>query len=113
MPSITDNFAALHDSKARRGRQRVAPATARPMEHGIATAVRSTDDRAINAFWSGQSHAEAFHRNGAADWPALRAEVRAFSKQANQREHVAFNRLVSDHGYNVESIAEGFRRCSI
>lgn len=43
--------------------------------------------------------------------PKLRAEVRAFSKQEinHTREHVAFNRLVSDHGYNVESIAEGIQ----
>ncbi len=43
--------------------------------------------------------------------PKLRAEVKAFSKQEinHTREHVAFNRLIADHGYNVESIAEGIQ----
>ena len=43
--------------------------------------------------------------------PKLREEVKAFSKQEinHTREHVAFNRLVADHGYNVESIAEGIQ----
>ena len=41
------------------------------------------------------------------DLPAgLEAEVRNFVRQEinHTREHVAFNRLVSDHGYDVESI---------
>ena len=43
--------------------------------------------------------------------PRLRAEVKAFTKQEinHTREHVAFNRLVSDHGYNVESIDQGIQ----
>lgn len=41
--------------------------------------------------------------------PKLAAEVKTFIKQEinHTREHVAFNRLVSDHGYNVESIDKG------
>ncbi|MGI8942708.1 MAG: metal-dependent hydrolase [Qipengyuania sp.] len=43
--------------------------------------------------------------------PRLRAEVKAFSKQEinHTREHVAFNRLVAGHGYNVESIEQGIQ----
>jgi len=39
----------------------------------------------------------------------LAAEVKAFTKQEinHTREHVAFNRLVEDHGYDVESIDKG------
>jgi len=41
--------------------------------------------------------------------PALEAEVRNFVRQEinHTREHVAFNRLVADHGYDVESIDRG------
>ncbi len=41
----------------------------------------------------------------------LAREVKAFSTQEinHTREHVAFNRLVSDHGYNVESIDQGIQ----
>lgn len=41
--------------------------------------------------------------------PELEAEVKAFSKQEinHTREHVAFNRLAQDHGYDVESIDRG------
>jgi predicted metal-dependent hydrolase len=44
------------------------------------------------------------------DLPAgLEEEVRAFVRQEinHTREHVAFNRLVADHGYDVESIDRG------
>ena len=38
-------------------------------------------------------------------------EMKAFTTQEinHTREHVAFNRLVSDHGYNVESIDQGIQ----
>lgn len=41
--------------------------------------------------------------------PRLAAEVKAFTRQEinHTREHVAFNRLVQDHGYDVESIDRG------
>lgn len=41
--------------------------------------------------------------------PRLAQEVKTFIKQEinHTREHVAFNRLVSDHGYDVESIDKG------
>ena len=41
--------------------------------------------------------------------PKLQRELKAFTTQEinHTREHVAFNRLVSDHGYNVESIDQG------
>ncbi|MBD3728451.1 MAG: metal-dependent hydrolase [Sphingomonadales bacterium] len=41
--------------------------------------------------------------------PKLAEEVKTFIKQEinHTREHVAFNRLVSDHGYDVESIDKG------
>ena len=43
--------------------------------------------------------------------PKLAREVKAFTTQEinHTREHVAFNRLVSDHGYNVESIDQGIQ----
>ncbi|OZA93119.1 MAG: hypothetical protein B7X57_06070 [Erythrobacter sp. 34-65-8] len=41
--------------------------------------------------------------------PKLAAEVKAFTRQEvnHTREHVAFNRIVQDHGYDVESIDQG------
>ncbi len=41
----------------------------------------------------------------------LAAEMKAFTTQEinHTREHVAFNRLVADHGYNVESIDQGIQ----
>ena len=41
--------------------------------------------------------------------PGLATEVRDFIRQEinHTREHVAFNRLVADHGYDVESIDRG------
>lgn len=43
--------------------------------------------------------------------PKLAQEVKAFTTQEvnHTREHVAFNRLVSAHGYNVESIEQGIQ----
>jgi len=43
--------------------------------------------------------------------PKLQRELKAFTTQEinHTREHVAFNRLVSDHGYNVESIDQGIQ----
>ncbi len=43
--------------------------------------------------------------------PKLAREVKAFTTQEinHTREHVAFNRLVSAHGYNVESIEQGIQ----
>jgi len=43
--------------------------------------------------------------------PKIAEEMKAFSTQEinHTREHVAFNRLVSDHGYNVESIDQGIQ----
>lgn len=43
--------------------------------------------------------------------PKLASELKAFTTQEinHTREHVAFNRLVSDHGYNVESIDQGIQ----
>ena len=41
----------------------------------------------------------------------IAAEMKAFTTQEinHTREHVAFNRLVADHGYNVESIDQGIQ----
>ena len=41
----------------------------------------------------------------------IAAEIKAFTTQEinHTREHVAFNRLVADHGYNVESIDQGIQ----
>jgi predicted metal-dependent hydrolase len=43
--------------------------------------------------------------------PKLAREIKAFTTQEinHTREHVAFNRLVADHGYNVESIDQGIQ----
>lgn len=43
--------------------------------------------------------------------PKLAEEIKAFCTQEinHTREHVAFNRIVSDHGYNVESIDQGIQ----
>jgi len=43
--------------------------------------------------------------------PKLGREIKAFTTQEinHTREHVAFNRLVADHGYNVESIDQGIQ----
>lgn len=43
--------------------------------------------------------------------PKLAREIKAFATQEinHTREHVAFNRLISDHGYNVESIDQGIQ----
>lgn len=43
--------------------------------------------------------------------PSVAAEIKAFCKQEinHTREHVAFNRLVADHGFNVESIDQGIQ----
>lgn len=43
--------------------------------------------------------------------PRLAGEIKAFVSQEinHTREHVAFNRLVADHGYNVESIDQGIK----
>ncbi|MGI8942709.1 MAG: metal-dependent hydrolase, partial [Qipengyuania sp.] len=44
------------------------------------------------------------HREGAD--PRLDAEIRAFVKQEinHTREHIAFNRLAEDHGYDIKAI---------
>ena len=44
------------------------------------------------------------HRDGAD--PKLEAEIRAFVKQEinHTREHIAFNRLAEDHGYDIKGI---------
>lgn len=44
------------------------------------------------------------HREGAP--PKLEAEIRAFVKQEinHTREHIAFNRLAEDHGYDIKAI---------
>ena len=44
------------------------------------------------------------HREGAN--PKLEAEIRAFVKQEinHTREHIAFNRLAEDHGYDIKAI---------
>lgn len=44
------------------------------------------------------------HRDGAD--PKLEAEIRAFVKQEinHTREHIAFNRLAEDHGYDIKAI---------
>jgi len=44
------------------------------------------------------------HRDGAE--PRLEAEIRAFVRQEinHTREHIAFNRLAADHGYDIKAI---------
>lgn len=106
--------------------------SATPMEHELIVRDRRFDRQHKSPRWwhSGDPVATAWYNSVSASLPRgeaffidtlkpfrddlpprLRAEVRAFSKQEvnHTREHVAFNRLVADHGYNVESIAEGIQ----
>lgn len=58
-------------------------------------------------FPRGEAHfieAVKAHRDGAP--PALEAEIRAFVKQEinHTREHIAFNKLAEDHGYDMKAI---------
>lgn len=106
--------------------------SATPAEHELIVRDRRFDRKAMVPRWwhSGDPVATAWYNSVSASLPrgeaffidtmrmfrdnvppALAAEMKAFTTQEinHTREHVAFNRLVSDHGYNVESIDQGIQ----
>ncbi len=107
-------------------------ASATPEEHALTVRDRRFDRAAIVPRWwhSGDPVATAWYNSVSASLPRgeaffidtmrmfrddvpprLAREMKAFASQEinHTREHVAFNRLVSDHGYNVESIDQGIQ----
>lgn len=112
------------------GKQAVAGATATPEEHAlIVRDQRFNRDHLVPRWWhSNDPVATAWYNSVSASLPRgeaffidtlkgfrddlppkLAAEVKAFTRQEvnHTREHVAFNRIVQDHGYDVESIDQG------
>ncbi len=110
----------------------IARASATPAEHELIIRNERFDRKAmVPRHWhSGDPVATAWYNSVSASLPRgeaffidtlrlfrdeipekLAREVKAFSTQEinHTREHVAFNRLVSDHGYNVESIDQGIQ----
>ncbi len=110
----------------------LARASATPAEHELIIRNERFDRKAmVPRHWhSGDPVATAWYNSVSASLPRgeaffidtlrlfrdeipekLAREVKAFSTQEinHTREHVAFNRLVSDHGYNVESIDQGIQ----
>lgn len=106
--------------------------SATPEEHALTVRDRRFDRKAIVPRWwhSNDPVATAWYNSVSASLPRgeaffidtmrmfrdqvppeIAAEMKAFSTQEinHTREHVAFNRLVSDHGYNVESIDQGIQ----
>lgn len=109
-----------------------AQASATPEEHELIVRDRRFDRKAMVPRWwhSNDPVATAWYNSVSASLPRgeaffidtlrdfreglpekLAREVKAFTAQEinHTREHVAFNRLVSDHGYNVESIDQGIQ----
>lgn len=112
------------------GKQAVAGATATPDEHALIVRDQRFDrDHLVPRWWhSNDPVATAWYNSVSASLPRgeaffidtlkgfrdglppkLAAEVKAFTRQEvnHTREHVAFNRIVQDHGYDVESIDQG------
>lgn len=106
--------------------------SATPAEHELIVRDRRFDRKAMVPRWwhSGDPVATAWYNSVSASLPRgeaffidtlrlfrddlppqLAGEVKAFIRQEvnHTREHVAFNRLVADHGYNVESIDQGIQ----
>ena len=111
-------------------KQAVAGATATPEEHALIVRDQRFDrDHLVPRWWhSNDPVATAWYNSVSASLPRgeaffidtlkgfreglppkLAAEVKAFTRQEvnHTREHVAFNRIVQDHGYDVESIDQG------
>lgn len=109
-----------------------ARASATPAEHELIVRDRRFDRKAMVPRWwhsndpvatawynsvsASLPRGEAFFIDTLRDFredlpPRLAREIKAFTAQEinHTREHVAFNRLVSDHGYNVESIDQGIQ----
>lgn len=109
-----------------------ARASATPAEHELIVRDRRFDRKALVPRWwhsndpvatawynsvsASLPRGEAFFIDTLRDFrdglpPKLAREIKAFISQEinHTREHVAFNRLVSDHGYNVESIDQGIQ----
>lgn len=109
-----------------------ARASATPAEHELIVRDRRFDRTALVPRWwhSNDPVATAWYNSVSASLPRgeaffidtlrdfreglptrLAREIKAFTAQEinHTREHVAFNRLVSDHGYNVESIDQGIQ----
>lgn len=112
------------------GKAAVAGNTATPEEHALIVRDQRFDrDHLVPRWWhSGDPVATAWYNSVSASLPRgeaffidtlkgfrdglppkLAAEVKAFTRQEvnHTREHVAFNRIVQDHGYDVESIDQG------
>ena len=112
------------------GKQAVAGATATPEEHALIVRDQRFDrDHLVPRWWhSNDPVATAWYNSVSASLPRgeaffidtlkgfrdglppkLAAEVKAFTRQEvnHTREHVAFNRIVQDHGFDVESIDQG------
>ena len=112
------------------GKPPVAGATATPGEHALIVRDQRFDrDHLVPRWWhSNDPVATAWYNSVSASLPRgeaffidtlkgfrddlppkLAAEVKAFTRQEvnHTREHVAFNRIVQDHGYDVESIDQG------
>lgn len=108
------------------------PKSATPEEHALIVRNQRFDrDHRTPRWWhSGDPVATAWYNSVSASLPRgeaffidtlrefrddlpdkLATEVKAFTTQEinHTREHVAFNRLVADHGYNVESIDQGIQ----
>ena len=112
------------------GKQAVAGATATPEEHALIVRDQRFDrEHLVPRWWhSNDPVATAWYNSVSASLPRgeaffidtlktfrdglppkLAAEVKAFTRQEvnHTREHVAFNRIVQDHGFDVESIDQG------
>lgn len=109
-----------------------ASQSATPEEHELIVRDRRFDREALVPRWwhSNDPVATAWYNSVSASLPRgeaffidtlrdfrenlpekLSREIKAFTTQEinHTREHVAFNRLVADHGYNVESIDQGIQ----
>lgn len=110
----------------------IARGSATPEEHALIVRDRRFDRNALVPRWwhSNDPVATAWYNSVSASLPRgeaffidtlrefreglpshLSGEIKAFINQEinHTREHVAFNRLVADHGYNVESIDQGIK----
>lgn len=110
----------------------IAQRTATPDEHALIVRDRRFDRSAMVPRWwhsndpvatawynsvsASLPRGEAFFIETLRDFrddlpPRLAGEIKAFVNQEinHTREHVAFKRLVADHGYNVESIDQGIK----
>ena len=127
-----DKATSIEDAPSRDSSAGIARASATPAEHElIVRNERFPREAMVPRHWhSGDPVATAWYNSVSASLPRgeaffidtlrefredlppkLAQEVKAFTTQEinHTREHVAFNRLVSDHGYNVESIDQGIQ----